>query len=596
MRIPTLLFLVVLLTGLSGTARIPPRRPSQDLQTWRRTPDGFEADPGCTDSPQRVGSLQKPFVAKAWAQAHPGEPSPRFLCPADSGCWLPSGHGELDLTGALAQSCNSYFRQLAAATPPGLLAEALAGEGFQGAGLPTPETAIGLGAQAPAIRPGRLLDSYRRLTREPWPAGEPIRQEVLAGLRQAALTGTAARLGQRGYWAKTGTVPVPGDPLHTSGLVVAVDDAGWAILARLASGTGAEAAAALAGPLKRLRPWATASRPRPPSGSGGVRSPGRNADPGSPEPAPSEAGPVTIRLLDLLSPGPVFIRNAGSAPVPLRRGFLGAGARLRLVPGDRVGPGLLEVEAPGHGLLRRIEGTLACGPGSRLVATVTRREYVSGILEGELSRTSPLRLELGAAVLRFLDQPPRHRDAQVCDSTHCAWFVGRGPRLDWTDPGHARVRPEPPGPWGFTDAEWVRVLEAARQPGPKLWTTHCGGQPLSPRALWGRGEGEAKPCPRHGPGQTRPWERTWKAPDLATAFGEPVTKVAVAWEAGVWNLQVTGPRGLRGLRYDEAHRRLARALGWEALPSPADAVEPVPGGWRARGVGSGHRVGLCLGD
>ena len=412
--------------------------------------------------------------------------------------------------------------------------------------------------------------------RAPRPAGEPIRQEVLAGLRQAALTGTAAGLGQRGYWAKTGTVR--SDPLHTRGWAVAVDDAGWAILARLDPATGAEAAAALAGPLKRLRPWAASTQPRP-------------------ERRGLETGTVTIRMFDLLRPEQLVIRNLGPAPIPMGHGFLGPGMSGELHPGEQTGPGLLEVSAAGQGLLRRLEGSLRYDPGLRLRATVTVREYAGGILEAELPRVSPLRLALGAAVLRFLAQPRRHPDADVCDSTHCAWFVGRGPRLDWADPEHALARPETgAGPWGFTDAEWTEVCAAASQPGPSLWTSHCGGRPLAPQALWGQGSTRAESCLRHGPGRTRPWVREWSAADLAKAFETPVTQLDVTHDRGVWGLRVAGPQGPRTFSYDDAHRRLAKVLGWGALPSPADEVAPGPSGWRAAGAGQGHRVGLCLGD
>lgn len=563
------------------------------LQTWRRDAAGFEADPGCSDLPMTVGSLQKPFVAKAWAQSHPGEPAPRFRCEASDRCWLHPGHGELGLAEALAQSCNTYFRKLAAATPMADLEAVLEAEGFQGAGGLSPDRAIGLaGDSSPlSIRPSRLLDAYRRLVQAPWPQAEGIRQELLAGLRQAALTGTAAALGQRGYWSKTGTVPAPLDPLRTRGLVLAVDDSGWAILARLDPGTGTAAAAALAGPLKRLRPWNVDHSDHP-------RSP-RTVPAAGPiqEDRPRAEGQVTVRLLDLLRPEHLLVRNAGSVPVPLGKGFLGAGSRMELHPGDRVGPGLLEVEVPGHGLLRRLQGSLQCHPGPRLTATLSPREYASGILEGELPRASPLRIPLGAAVLRFLRQPPRHRDADVCDSTHCAWFVGRGPRLTWADPGHGQSEPESAtGAWGFSDAEWAEVEAAALQPGPNQWTSHCGGRPLTPHALWGQSGDTATPCPRHGPGTTRPWLRQWPAAALAKAFGEPVLDLAITTEAGVWTLRVTGARGSRALGYDAAHRQLAKALGWAGLPSPADSVEPVTGGWCARGVGLGHRVGLCLGD
>jgi len=63
---------------------------------------------------------------------------------------------------------------------------------------------------------------------------------------------------------------------------------------------------------------------------------------------------------------------------------------------------------------------------------------------------------------------------------------------------------------------------------------------------------------------------------------------------GVWVLRVRAGPLTRSYRYDQAHRLLARVLGWGALPSPADTVDPVPGGFRAEGVGLGHRVGLSL--
>ncbi|MDE3245650.1 MAG: hypothetical protein KGN80_06145, partial [Acidobacteriota bacterium] len=220
-----------------------------------------------------VGSLQKPFVAEAWAMAHPTTPTPRFRCGPDSGCWLPSGHGELGLSHALAVSCNAYFRALAEDTPPSILESTFNAEGFSSLPISS-DLAIGLaGPEGPLlIAPGDLLEAYERLVREPWPSGGAVRDQVLAGLREAALKGTAGGLGQRGWWAKTGTVLIQeGDPTRTAGLVMAVDDAGWAVLAKLEPGTGRQAAAAIAPALARLRPWQaihrTVEKPhmRPPS-------------------------------------------------------------------------------------------------------------------------------------------------------------------------------------------------------------------------------------------------------------------------------------------------------------------------------------------
>ncbi len=582
----------ILLLSAVLTAQAP------QVQTWTLERGRLIPGPGASAAPLAVGSLQKPFVAKAWATAHPADATPRFQCGPGSACWLPSGHGDEGLARALAVSCNAYFRQLAAATPASVLASTFADEGFSALPM-SPDVAIGLVGPAGAldIPPQELLEAYGRLVREPWPVGESVRTEVLAGLREAALKGTAGALGQRGWWAKTGTVPaLDGDPTRTVGFLVAVDDAGWAILARLEPGTGRQAAAALAPALARLRPWQALHR-------AAEQRPALPLKKKSPQVVPTGDSMVQVRLLDLLGAKQVEVRNLGTSPIPAGRGFLGAGAMRTLHSGDRFGPGLLELRDPATGLARRFEGSLDCGRASKralsLRAAMTRREYVSGVLAAELPHAaSERRIELGAAVLRFLAQGPRHAGADVCDSTHCAWFVGRGPRVVWVAPRQAVLREEvAKDPLnGLPDADWAAIGEAARRSGPSLWTAHCGGAPLSPHAIWGQGDTAVQPCPRHGPDNSRPWTRDWKSEDLARAFGAPVRGLRVVVDDGTWSLHITGDRAAWALRYDEAHRRLARVSGWDALPSPADTVEPIPGGFRARGVGWGHRVGLCLGE
>ncbi len=571
---------------------------SPRLQIWTLEQGRLVYGPGASAAPLPVGSLQKPFVAKAWAEAHPATSPPRFRCGPGSNCWLPSGHGELGLTRALAVSCNAYFRHLAKDTPPATIEHALGAEGFSSLPL-DPDLAIGLPGPEGAlqIRPEALLEAYFRLVREPWPEGEAIRTEVLAGLREAALKGTAGGLGQRGWWAKTGTVPAAdGDPTRTAGLLVAVDDTGWAILARLEPGTGRLAAAALAPALARLRPWLALRGTKDKLGAS-------TAKPRSPQSLSAPSPMVRIRLLDLLGSKRIEVRNLGTSPIPAMGTYLGPGARSRLHAGDRLGPGLLELHDPATDLMRRFEGSLACGRNSKdglsLIATVTRREYVSGVLAAELPHgSSERRIELGAAVLRFLAKGPRHVGADVCDSTHCAWFVGRGPRILWTSPDRAAVQQDdsvdPRN--GLGDADWAAILDAAGHPGPAVWTAHCGGAPLSPHAVWGGPDTATTPCPRHGPYNAHPWARDWKAADLAKAFGAPVRSLSLEQEDGVWTLRITSDRGAWTLRYDDAHRRLAKVVGWDAMPSPADTIEAIPGGFRAHGVGWGHRVGLCLGD
>lgn len=572
--------LLVLLSASPAGAQTP----RLSVWTWR----AGALEPGsAADLPIPVGSLQKPFVAEAWAATH-REPPPRLLCTPASHCWLPAGHGEVGLPSALAKSCNTYFRSLAGQADPAALGRALRAAGFLST-PGTPEEAIGLpGPEGPLrVRPGDLLRAYAALVREPWPEGEAVRQAVLAGLREAALDGTAKGLGRRGFWAKTGTVPSPdGNPLHTCGLALAVDDAGWGILARLDPGTGREAAEALGAEVARRRPWSLARTPRRgPRGPRGV--------------AEVEAGEVRVRLFDLLRSRRWEVRNLGPAPVPFDGGFLGPGAAAALAGGDRVGPGLLEVRSAASGAVRRIEGRLevSAAPAGvlRLRARLSLRAYVEGVVAAELPAGRPgLQVQLGAAVIRFLAKGPRHPDADVCDSTHCAWFVGRGPRLAWRDGRHATAGEG--GAFRFGDGDWAQVLAAAREPGPDQWTAHCGGAPLSPHAVWGSADRTVTPCPRHGSQDADPWTRAWPAAALAKAFGAPVLGMEITWPGGVWTLEVRTPDGTRRFRYDDAHRRLAAALGWDSLPSPADRVAPDGDGFTATGRGWGHRVGLCLGE
>lgn len=530
------------------------------MMVWTRAASGRLT--GGPDQPEAVGSLQKPFVAKAWALAHPGTAAPRSVCTPDAACWLPSGHGPLGLSRALAVSCNAYFRTLAKATPPEVLQQVFREAGFQGR-VRTPEQAIGL-EHPPTIQPSRLLEAYDRLQREPWIHGENLRQTVLQGLREAARSGTAKGVNQLGLLAKTGTVPSQdGDPRHSVGWVLALEPGGGGRLARLEPGTGREAATLLMQP-----------------------------------PVSMESPQVRVQLLPLL-PGPFTVRNLEAAPLPSTGGFLGPGGERRLQPGDWVGPGLLELRAT-NGFRRQLRGRLQCrwGRGStlELVATVALRDYVAGVLAAELPEVrDSRRLELGATVLRFLRQGPRHRDVDVCDNTHCAWFIGGGPRLLWRSPTKAVVLAAPVDP-PPTDLEWGAIQTLALQPGPSRWSAHCGGQPLSPHAVWGSGDKSQAPCPRHGPEPTTRWVRQWPGDRLRQALGHEVLDLAVVWRQGIWHLRVRGTTGTRDLRYDTAHRLLATALGWDSLPSPADHIIPIARGWEAQGLGSGHRVGLCLGE
>jgi hypothetical protein len=563
----------------TATARAEPR--ASALLVWRLEHDRVSG-PGDGERPLPVGSLAKPFVAKAWARSHPGAATPRFVCTSTSGCWLPSGHGALGLAKAVAASCNAYFRGLAAATPESALGSVLREEGFLVPSPLSPDAAIGADGVL-AIRPGALLRAYLRLTREPWASGEGVRAELLAGLRENALRGTARGLGRYGLWAKTGTVPaIDGSALRTSGLTVAVDDAGSAILGVLPDGTGRDAARALAAAVARAKAAG-------------------DADDLSLGAAP---GRVSVELFGELRPRALVARNLGDHPLATSRGYVGAGASTSLRPGDRLFEGLWRLSLPDLRFHRDVKAALACreGPGGtlRLRADMTAPEYVAGVVDAELpGGSAPLRMALGAAVVRFLGEGPRHGTTHVCDSTHCAWFIGRGPAVSWLTattpvlfarPGADATDAEP-----LDDATWEATLRSAREPGPRQWTSHCGGRPLSAQAVWGNGDARVWACGRH-PGLSAAWTRRWSDASVGTVFGGHVRSLAVTDVGGVWTLSVLTDAGVEALRYDDAHRRLAATLGWAALPSPATAVVREALGWRAEGTGLGHRVGLCLGD
>ncbi|HMM36516.1 MAG TPA: hypothetical protein PKA62_17540, partial [Thermoanaerobaculia bacterium] len=213
---------------------------------------------------------------------------------------------------------------------------------------------------------------------------------------------------------KTGTVPaLDGRPLATSGWALAATPGGESLaLALLPDGTGARAAELLG---EELAPGAGRSSAR---ASRVARLPPTH---------------VRVRLLSTLRPESIRVTNAGSGPARLRRRgdrdtWLGPGAGVEAEPGLEAGPGLLRLDAAPHGLARFYQGILevfGTKSAPRLVLSTTVREWVDGVLRGELGgRTPELRQELAAAALRYLRAGARHGADHLCDTTHCAVFAG----------------------------------------------------------------------------------------------------------------------------------------------------------------------------
>lgn len=144
------------------------------------------------DNPERpipVGSLVKPFVALAYGEQHAFR-YPTHVCRGTAtGCWLPRGHGDVDLTSAIAHSCNSYFRALTAgmtAAEISLIATRIGlqipSDDLRGAEL------VGIGNRW-SVAPINLARGYLELLRR---RDQPGVQEILAGMAAAAEEGTGA--------------------------------------------------------------------------------------------------------------------------------------------------------------------------------------------------------------------------------------------------------------------------------------------------------------------------------------------------------------------------------------------------------------------
>lgn len=209
------------------------------------------------EQPVPVGSLVKPFTALAYGDAHEFA-YPIHICHGEAnGCWLPRGHGTVDIISAIRYSCNSYFRALT---------EKLRGEQVipvaQRFGLeaPSPElrgsALMGIGNQW-KVSPVHIAQGYAELYRR---RNQPGTEPLVTGLSEAAARGTAAGVGKAlkhaTALAKTGTAPcthsprAPGDGFAVALLPTA--PAPLLLLVRVHGAPGSQAAVVAGNMLRRL--------------------------------------------------------------------------------------------------------------------------------------------------------------------------------------------------------------------------------------------------------------------------------------------------------------------------------------------------------
>ncbi len=209
------------------------------------------------EKPVPLGSLVKPFTALAYGERHQFI-YPTHVCRGTStGCWLPRGHGEVDLASAIANSCNSYFRMLTANMSVADVSPVTGSFGLQ---LPAPESSgfslAGVGTGW-LISPLSMANAYLELIRR---RDQPGVRQVLAGMAQSAWRGTGAEVDRAlehpEALVKTGTAlcthskHAPGD-----GFVIAMIPAGdpqILVMVRVHGVPGAQAAQTAGQMLRRI--------------------------------------------------------------------------------------------------------------------------------------------------------------------------------------------------------------------------------------------------------------------------------------------------------------------------------------------------------
>ena len=258
----------------------------------------------------------------------------------------------------------------------------------------------------------------------------------------------------------------------------------------------------------------------------------------------------------------------------------GAGFDAARIAVDRLGPSGSVVRV---GVAKR---------GGYDVTTMGLEEYVGRVVRAEAVSGSGLeaRKALAIAARTFaVRNRSRHADEgfELCDLTHCQVV---GTRTEAGDEAAAATRGQ--------------VLFASGRPADVYYTASCGGHSERPSAVW---PGAADPV--HLPARPEPEcrvEQTWQsevpATDLQRALtasgrrGQSLRELAVVARTSsgrVSRLLVAGfePSEIGG---EEFRMTVGRTLGWQVLKSTLFDVERTATGYRFRGSGRGHGVGLCV--
>lgn len=212
------------------------------------------------DDPRKpipVGSLVKPIVALAYGEQH-AFVYPTHVCRGTAtGCWLPHGHGDVDISSAIAHSCNSYFRVLTGGMTAAEVSPIARRLGLE---IPSGDASgpelTGLGNRW-SIAPLNIARAYLELLRR---RDQPGVRQIFDGMEASAEQGTGAdvdralpypdALVKTGTAACTHAARAPGDGFTIA--LLPAENPSILLLIRVHGVSGAKAANVAGAMLQRI--------------------------------------------------------------------------------------------------------------------------------------------------------------------------------------------------------------------------------------------------------------------------------------------------------------------------------------------------------
>jgi len=530
-----------LLAQPAPAAPAVPGGPATLVIEWPSRRTATETGTRALDTPVLPGALAHVFALAAAVDAGLVSPSSTHLCrrvaTADGRrfvCTHPDLGRPLTPAEALIYSCTDFFVQLAGRLPRASLNEVRRRAGLEPVPGNAPWTSSVLGLAGPTTSPRRLLSAVARLAGvgpdAPVALKAASRAVVRAGLRGAPGYGPALPVTRRGRPALVKAATSPLPGGRALGLVMA--------FAPVEAPTRAVLVAA-------------------PSGEG------------------FDAAELAAQLLTPDTRPPATVPATVPAPAaPPALGVLVTDAMLRAVSGAQV-----------------VRVGVARANGSVRTDTLPLEEYVARVISGEgQPRAGAAAHEALAIVIRTFALANKHRHRaegyDLCDSTHCqvmrpALKVARAAAL----------------------ATAGRVLLDQGQPAFVYYSAHCGGIPALASEVWPSavdyppGEPHDDACADQPAWTTEltpaQIERALRAAGLS---GRRLARLAVTERTTSQRAGRLAAEGFTPASVSAYEFRMAvgRTLGWQLVRSTAFEVTRTDDGYRFRGVGYGHGVGLCV--